>query len=296
MSNTKKALIYMHLSVVLWGITGVLGRSIQLSEGMLVGYRLLITAFTLGIHALLIEKLPLPGFQDMRKMVLIGFLITVHWLFFYGGIKYSNVSIALSMLASQALFTTFFEWIFVGKPISKRELTFGLVAMLGIWIIFYGERLYGVGIFLALMASLVGSLFNVFNKPIVEKHNPVMVSFVEISAGVVMLLFFLPVYVSFFNITYLVPTNTDWILLIILAFFCTHITLILSLKALKYLDAFTLNLSINLEPVYGIALAFFIFQEHKFLSARFFVGAALILLSVVLHAYFKSKNEKAVNQ
>jgi drug/metabolite transporter (DMT)-like permease len=119
---------------------------------------------------------------------------------------------------------------------------------------------------------------------------------VEISAGVVMLMFFLPVYVSFFNITYLVPTNTDWILLIILAFFCTHITLILSLKALKYLDAFTLNLSINLEPLYGIALAFFIFQEHKFLSVRFFIGAALILLSVVLHAYFKSKNEAAPNQ
>jgi drug/metabolite transporter (DMT)-like permease len=135
-----------------------------------------------------------------------------------------------------------------------------------------------LGILLALMAALVGSLFNVFNKPIVAKHDPVMVSFVEIASGVAFLFVLFPFYISYFDVQKLLPSTFDSIQLVILAFFCTHLTLVLSLKALQTLDAFTLNLSINLEPIYGVSLAFFFFNEHEHLSISFFVGASIILL------------------
>jgi drug/metabolite transporter (DMT)-like permease len=284
-----QALLYMHLSVLLWGLTGVLGRGIELNESLLVTYRLLLTSVTLGIHAFWIKKLPLPSRQELLKMAFVGVLITVHWLFFYAAIKFANVSITLSMLASQALFTVFFEWILLKKKVAKSEFIFGIAALVGISIIFKAETVYGLGIFLALMAALVGSLFNVFNKPIVAKHNPVMVSFVEIASGVLFLICLLPFYLSYFNVQKLVPTSFDTIQLVILAFFCTHLTLVLSLKALQTLDAFTLNLSINLEPIYGISLAFFFFNEQAQLSFSFFIGATIILLSVVAHGFWASK-------
>ena len=288
-SNYKQSLIFMHLSVLLWGVTGVLGRAIELSEGVLVSYRLFITVFTLGLHAFVFLKLKLPHFSELKRMMAVGILITIHWLCFYGGIKYANVSITLSMLASQALFTIVFERIFLKKKFQLSEFLLGFIAMIGIWIIFYGESAYGIGIVLAILAALFGSLFNVFNKSIVEKHDPILVSLVEILAGLVFLLLTMPMYVYVFQIEKLIPSSSDWLLLFFLAFVCTHVTLILSLKALRYLDAFTLNLSINLEPVYGIALAFFIYKEHQFLSTQFFVGGFLILLSVVAHGYMKSR-------
>ncbi len=284
-----QALLYMHLSVLLWGLTGVLGRGIQLNESLLVTYRLILTTITLGIHAFWIKKLLLPSIKDLRQMAFVGVLITIHWLFFYAAIKASNVSITLSMLASQALFTVFFEWLLLKKKVEKSELIFGFAALIGISIIFNAEVFYGLGILLALMAALVGSLFNVFNKPIVTKHDPVMVSFVEIASGVAFLVCLLPFYISYFDVQKILPSTFDSIQLVILAFFCTHLTLVFSLKALQTLDAFTLNLSINLEPIYGVSLAFFFFNEHEHLSISFFVGASIILLSVVAHGFWASK-------
>jgi drug/metabolite transporter (DMT)-like permease len=288
----KRALISMHLSVLLWGLTGVLGRGIDLSEGFLVWYRIMIASFTLGIYAVLTNRFVVPSKHDFLKMTGIGVLLTVHWLFFYGAIKYSNISITLSMLASQALFTVFFEFLILRKPIAKSEIVFSLMAMAGIWIIFYSEQIFITGIILAIIASGVGSLFNIFNKPILETNEPVMVSLIEIGTGFLFLTCILPFYTSFFGIEKVVPDSKDWILLFILAFFCTHLTLILSLSALKYLDAFTLNLSINLEPIYGIALAFFLYSEYKMLNYRFFIGGLLILFSVLMHGYYQAKKVK----
>lgn len=288
----KRALISMHLSVLLWGLTGVLGRGINLSEGYLVWYRIMIASVTLGIYAVLTKRFVLPSKRDGLKMAGIGVLLTVHWLFFYGAIKYSNISITLSMLASQALFTVFFEYLILRKPIAKSEIVFSLMAMAGIWIIFYSEQIFLTGIILAIIASGVGSLFNILNKPILETNEPVMVSFIEIGTGFLFLTCVLPFYTSFFGIEKVFPNSTDWMLLFVLAFFCTHLTLILSLSALKYLDAFTLNLSINLEPIYGIALAFFLYNEHKVLNYRFFIGGLLILFSVLMHGYYQAKKVK----
>lgn len=281
----------MHLSIILWGITGVLGRGIQLQEGLLVWYRMLITIASMSIYIAYTGQSLKLGKVDMLKLAGIGTLLMVHWLFFYGSIKYSNVSITLTMLASQGLFTAILDPLIHGKKFRWDELLFSITAMAGIWLVFQVEQLYTTGIILGLLASFFGAFFNILNKNMVSRHSPVIVSFYEISAGLVVLTLFLPFYIGYFHPAKLFPTQVDWLLLTILAVLCTHVTIILSLAALKHLSAFTLNLTLNLEPIYGIALAFIIFHENKQLHAGFFAGAAIIMLSVLLEAYFQSKKE-----
>lgn len=293
-SDLTKAYIQMHLSIILWGATGVLGRGIALSEGILVWYRLIITSVSLAVYILLVKKSFRVSKQNFWKLFGIGALLMVHWLFFYGAIKYSNVSITLSLFSSTTLFTALIEPAITKKKFNKAELLYSVLAMCGIGIIFYSdENSYSIGIVLALLAAFIGSFFNIFNKEIVHEVESEVVSFYEIFSGLLVLTAFLPFYIGYFHPEKLFPNGSDWAMLFVLAIFCTHITLILSLNALKYLSAFTLNLSINLEPVYGIALAFLIFGENKKLNAGFFIGTSIILFSVVLHSYFASKNAEA---
>ena len=281
----------MHLSIILWGATAVLGRGINLSEGMLVWYRLIITSVSLGIYILLIKKSFRVSKKNFWILFGIGALLMVHWLFFYGAIKYSNVSITLSIFSSTSLFTALIEPVITKKKFNWSELLYSALAMLGIGIIFYSDKnSYTIGIMLALLAAFIGSFFNIFNKDIVHEVESEVVSFYEIFSGLIVLTIFLPFYINYFHPAKLFPGTTDWVLLFVLAVACTHVTLILSLNALKYLSAFTLNLSINLEPVYGIALAFLIFGENKNLNSGFFIGTGIIMLSVVLHSYSASRN------
>ncbi len=292
-SNLTKAYIQMHISIILWGATGVLGRGIQLSEGMLVWYRLIITTISLGLFILLTKKSFRVSKENFWKLFGIGALLMVHWLFFYGAIKYSNVSITLSVFSSTTLFTALIEPVITKKKFNKAEFLYSIMAMCGIGIIFYSdENAYTIGIFLALMAAFLGAFFNILNKKVVNEVSSEVVSFYEIFSGLLVLTAILPLYINYFQPEKLFPDTNDWVLLFVLAVACTHITLILSFNALKYLSAFTLNLSINLEPVYGIALAFLIFGENQNLNAGFFAGTVLIMLSVVLHSYFSSKEEK----
>ena len=285
----QKAYLYMHLSIILWGATGVLGRGIQLSEGLLVWYRMIIALVSMFVFIMYRGQSLKVDTRDLLKLIGIGTLLMIHWLFFYGSIKYSNVSITLTMLASQGLFTALLEPVLSPKKFRWDELLFSITAMLGIWMVFEVEEVYTTGIILGLLASFVGAFFNILNKDVVGRYSPVVVSFYEIAAGLVMLTLFLPFYISYFHPAKLIPSTTDWALLLVLAVFCTHATLVLSLSALRHLSAFTLNLSLNLEPIYGIALAFLIFHENKQLHRGFFIGAAIIMLSVLLEAYFQSR-------
>jgi drug/metabolite transporter (DMT)-like permease len=291
-SAITRAYIQMHISIVLWGATGVLGRGIALSEGLLVWYRLIIATASLGAYLLWTRQSFRVSKRDLLKLSGIGALLMVHWLFFYGAIKYSNVSITLSLFSSTTLFTALIEPVITKKKFNRAELLYSIVAMSGIALIFYSDKnSYSAGIVLALMAAFLGAFFNILNKSMVSKVATEVVSFYEIFSGLIVLSLLLPLYIGFFKPVKLVPDTNDWLLLFVLAIACTHVTLILSLNALKHLSAFTLNLSINLEPVYGIALAFLIFGENKNLNAGFFAGTALIMLSVALHSYFASKEK-----
>lgn len=289
-SDITKAYIQMHLSIILWGATGVLGRAIDLNEGLLVWYRLIITTLSLGIFIWFTGRSFRVSMPVFRRLSFIGVLLMVHWLFFYAAIKYSNVSITLSVFASTTLFTALIEPVITSKEFNRMELLYSLIAMAGISIMFYSDtQSYTIGIILALLAAFVGAFFNILNKTVVSEVRSDVISFYEITTGLLALTVLLPFYIQYFQPEKLFPNTTDWMLLVVLAVVCTHITLILSLNALKHLSAFTLNLSINLEPVYGITLAFLIFGENHNLNWGFFAGTALIMLSVLLHSYFAEK-------
>jgi drug/metabolite transporter (DMT)-like permease len=291
----RKAYLYMHLSILLWGLTGVLGRGIQLQAGLLVWYRMLITVISMFVFILYKGQSLRISRTDLFKLIGIGTLLMIHWLFFYAAIKYSNVSIALTMLASQGLFTALIEPLVRKKKFKWDELIFSITAIIGIWLVFHVEQIYVTGIILGLLASFVGAFFNILNKDVVSRHSPVIVSFYEIAAGLLILTAALPFYIQYFHPDKLLPGSLDWLMLLVLGILCTHVTLVLSLAALKELSVFTLNLSINLEPVYTIALAFLIFHENKQLHTGFFIGAAIIMLSVLLETYFQSRKSATLN-
>lgn len=283
----------MHISILLWGLTAVLGKAIQLDGIMLVWYRMMIVSASLGIYIWLTKKQLIVSTVNFKRLAFVGTLLMIHWLFFYGAVKNSNVSVTLSLFSSTTLFTALLEPLVTRKKFNKIELLYSFMAMGGIAIIFYSDKnSYAQGMFYALMAAFVGAFFNILNKELVHEVPSSVVSFYEILIGFLVLTLFVPLHVhnlvpQGWALPKFIPDGRDWLLLFVLAVFCTHVTLILSLNALRHLSAFTLNLAINLEPVYGIALAFLLFKENEHMSPWFFVGTGIIMLSVALHSFFE---------
>jgi drug/metabolite transporter (DMT)-like permease len=281
----KSALIKLHLAVFLWGFTGVLGRLIQLNEVLLVWYRLLITIITLFLlfsNQKTFEKI---NSRVIIQLMGIGVLIAIHWVFFYGSIKYANVSISLICLSTISFFTAFLEPIIVKRNISLIEVLLSLLAVAGVALVFHFDNQYRIGILLGLVSSFFSALFSTFNKRNVTVASSQSIMFYELIGGFIFLSLLLPVYLKFLPTKQLFPTFSDLIWLLLLSWICTVIAMDLSLQALQKVSAFTQNLTLNLEPVYGIILAFIIYNEQKDLSPTFYYGFALIGLSVVLQTY-----------
>jgi drug/metabolite transporter (DMT)-like permease len=282
----KTAYLQMHLAILLWGFTGILGKAIGMSEGMIVWYRLIISAAGL-LPFLLKFRHQFPSSKQFRKISLAGALIALHWVFFYGSIKASNVSIALSCFSSVSLFTAILD------PISRRErpktaeIILGIAVILGIYIIFSFQKLYLQGIILAIISSFLGASFTVMNKKLIHELPAGIVTFFELLSGFILLSILLPLYFQISDTAFQVPGTMDWIYLLLLGLICTSFAFTISLKALKQLDAFTLNLSVNLEPLYSIILAIILFNEAKTLNTGFFAGTFIILASVVFHSWYK---------
>ena len=278
----KQALIKLHIAVFLWGFTGVLGRLISLNEGLLVWYRLLITIISLYIVMLSSGQLQKVAAQQRNKLFLIGTIVALHWCFFYGSIKYSNVSIALTCLSSAGLFTAVLEPLMTGKKINMAEVLLGLIGIVGIALIFHFDPQYKTGIILGLLCTLLSCIFSILNKKQVASIPPKTVMLYELIGGFLFLSLLMPFYLYAFPTKLLVPTIQDGLWLVLLSWVCTILAMDLSLQALKKVSAFTQNLTLNLEPVYGIILAFAVFNENRFLSKWFYLGFSLILVAVVL--------------
>lgn len=278
----KAALIKLHIAVFLWGFTGVLGRLITLNEGWLVWYRILFTLLMLGVWFIASKKLQLPTAKQLFQLAGIGTIIAIHWVFFYASIKYSNVSIALVCLSSAGFFTAIVEPLLTPKKFQMAEVALSLLAIIGIYLIFHFNTQFSIGIVLGLISTLLSVLFSVFNKKLVVHLPTINVQFYELLGGFIMLSCLMPWYNSTFKATHILPTFSDVCWLLILSGLCTVVAMNLSLQALQKVSAFTQNLTVNLEPVYGILLAFILYNENKQLSPNFYWGFTLIAVSVVI--------------
>ena len=291
----KKAFIQLHVAVFLAGFTAILGKLIALNEGLLVWYRMMITAITLGLILYFTKELEKLSLRNSFKLFGVGAIVGVHWIAFYGSIKYSNVSVALTCFSAIGFFTAFLEPLFMRRRIDVAEIFIGVLAIAGIYLIFDFYPEYKLGILFGVMAALLASIFPIFNKILLKEFSAKTVTLYEMSGGVVAVTFMIPLYLYYFPADYYLPTAKDWLWLLVLAWLCTVFTFILALNALKKISPFTANLAYNLEPVYGILLAFIIFKENKYLSAGFYYGLALILLAVVLQmcrVIVKAKRDK----
>lgn len=289
MQPMKKALIQLHIAVFLWGFTGVLGRLISFNEGLLVWWRMFITVVTLVALRFFqkeFERIPL---KDALRIGAVGAIVALHWVTFYGSIKISNVSIALTCMAAGGVFTALVEPLAFNKKLDFRELLLGAMALCGIGLIFHFNPKYKWGIVVGTISILLMVLFSILNKKLVGRFNAKTISLYELGGGWLAWSILLPFYWYFFPANSFWPKGMDWVWLLILAWFCTIFAINLSLQALRHISTFTQNLTINLEPVYGIILAFIIFNENKDLGPGFYWGFGLIGLSVVLQMLRVSK-------
>ena len=290
--SMKKAFLQLHIAVFLAGFTAILGKLILLNEGLLVWYRLFITVMVLGAIMYFQKQLKRVPFGDILKIAAVGLIIAIHWVTFYGSVKYANISVALVCFSATGFFTALFEPLVLRKQVVPAELLLGILAISGIYIIFDFHPQYKVGIVFGIISAMGSALFPIFNKQLLMRFTPRTLTLYELGGGLIVLTALLPFYLSKFPATYYLPTLTDWGWLIILAVLCTVVCFDLQLNALKKISAFTANLSYNLEPVYGIVLAFIFFREDKQFHSEFFIGLGLIILAIVLQMLRVVKSEK----
>lgn len=281
----KKAFLELHIAVFLAGFTGVLGRLITLNEGWLVWYRLLISSVTMWIVFALAKKLQRVSIKDILKLSGIGFLSALHWVSFYGSIKYANVSVALVCFSATGFFTALLEPLFSKKKINAIEVLLGLIVMAGIYIIFHFDPKYKTGIILGVICAVLLAIVMILIRGFVQKINSQTILTYQLSGGFIALSLFMPFYLRAFPTAYIVPNFSDWMWLLVLSWFCSVLAFQFSVNALKKLSAFTVNISFNLEPVYGILLAFFRYHENEELNWSFFTGLGLIVLALGLQMW-----------
>lgn len=287
-NDNFKSYVLLHLIVFIWGFTAILGALISLDALPLVWWRMSLAVFFILIYVL-IKKIPIKiPKKTILAFLFAGLIIALHWLTFFKAIKVSNVSITLACLSTGAFFTSILEPLLFGKKIVWYEVLFGLIVIAGLYIIFNVEVDYVYGILLALTSAFLSSLFTIINSKFSKEHAPSVISFYELLGGVV----FLSIYLLFsngFSSEFFTVSWSDLGWLIVLASICTAFAFIVSVKVMKYLSPYTVMLTINLEPVYGIVLAVLLFKDAERMNPMFYLGAAIILTTVVLNGLIKKR-------
>lgn len=289
-NDNLKSYLHLHLIVFIWGFTAILGALISLDALPLVWFRMLFAVvFIFGY--IKIKKINLTvSKRDVLRFLLAGLIIALHWFTFFKAIKESNVSVTLACLSTGAFFTSLIEPIFFGKKIIWYEVFFGLLVVVGLYIIFNVEINYYYSMALALISAFLSGLFAVINSKFVQKNDPVLISFYELSGGTLFFSLLLAL-TSSFNADFFQLSPSDFTYLLILSSVCTAYAFIVSTSVMKYLSPYTVMLTINLEPIYGIILAVLIFEEKEKMSVAFYVGALIILSTVLLNAVIKSRKK-----
>lgn len=281
--------LHLNFLVFIAGFTAILGELISLEAIPLVWYRMLI-AGVLMFGFIKIKKISLVlPFRIILKFFLAGIVIALHWITFFAAIKVSNISITLAMFSTGAFFASLIEPIFYKRKIIPYEIIFGLLVIAGVFMIMQTEIKYLLGICLGITSALFSSLFAVINGKFVAHHNASTISFYEFISGV----FFISLYIAFsndgFDASFFKLSINDWLYLGILASVCTAYAFIASVYVMRYITPYSVVLTYNLEPIYGIFLALLFFPQTEVMPPVFYIGAALIICTVLMNALVKYK-------
>lgn len=285
LSQTKTAYIQLHIAVLLFGFTAILGNLIDMSAVMIVWWRVLITSISLFfLIKFRRDVLSLPRVLILKYLG-IGVLIALHWICFYGAIKLANSSIALICVATVAFFTSMLEPIINRRKVDPVELLLGFLIIPGMYVIVQNvDASYVAGIWAGLAAAFLAALFSILNKRYINDASAYTINFLEMVSATVLVSLIIPLAGNVTYMGYFLPQRTiDWGYLLVLALVCTTFTNVITLKSLKHLTAFASNLVFNFEPLYGIVLAAILLKEYEQLTTGFYIGGTMIISIVLLH-------------
>ncbi|RFZ85550.1 EamA family transporter [Mucilaginibacter terrenus] len=286
----NKNLVILHFTVFVWGFTGILGQLITISAVNLVWYRVAIAAFSLFFYFILAKKPIKISVKNAGKMWLTGALVGGHWILFFASIKLSTVPVTLVCLSSITLFTAIFEPLINKKPISKMEIIAGVLIITGIVLIFKFESHYTKGIIAGLTSAVLAALFAIINSRFVKHYEAPVIAFYELSGAFVWITIYL--FITLGTAGFIIPKAADIGYLVLLGTVCTSLAYVAGVSVMRELSAFRVALITNLEPVYGIIMAFILFGDMNKMTLGFWSGALIILSTIFLFPFAQKQVAK----
>jgi drug/metabolite transporter (DMT)-like permease len=286
MNATLKDHAHLHFIVLIWGFTAILGLLISIPSVELVFFRTLIAAIGLGFMLYLRKQNLRIGLGEVIRLLVTGCLISAHWILFFGAARVANASVCLAGMATSSLWTSILEPIMGGKQIRMLEIAIGLVVIAGLYTIFHFEFDHALGIVMAVSSAMLAALFSVLNSRFSRRQNAFVITFYEMVGAFMGTAVFLPFY-AFWIVPdaplNLHPSLYDWLWITVLALVCTVYAYSSAVKLLQKFSVFAMNLTINLEPVYGIILAFLIFGDSEKMTPGFYLGTLILLAAVLIY-------------
>jgi drug/metabolite transporter (DMT)-like permease len=294
MRNAKtKNYLHLHFLVFIAGFTAILGELISIGSTALVWYRMLIAGILMFGYIKFIKLKIRVDTKTKLKFFGSGIIIALHWITFFEAINQSNVSITLAMFSTGAFFASFIEPLIYRRRIIWYEIIFGIIVIIGVFLITQSEIKYINGILLGISSALFSTIFAVINGRFIAVHQATVISFYEFISGVMFLTLFILIFQDGFSLEFFNLSPKDWMYLLILASVCTAYAFIGSVDVMRLISPYTVILTYNLEPIYGIALALLLFPETEIMSTQFYYGAILILVTVLMDALLKNYKRKA---
>jgi drug/metabolite transporter (DMT)-like permease len=294
---TRTDYLKLHFIVFLWGFSAILGKLVSIPAVEMVFYRSVLAAIGMGIVMLATKGTFQVSKSQFVRLILIGLIVAFHWVAFFGSARVANVSVSLVGFATNSLWAALLEPWFNRSRIKKFELMLGLVVLLGLYVIFSFDFQYKLGLFLGVVAGFTSALFSVFNARMVRSVPSYTITFYEMIGAFVGLAIFFPVYKITWapgGVLHLLPATMDWIYIGLLAGVCSVYAYSTAVELMKKISVFLIQLALNLEPIYGIAMAVLIFGSEEKMGANFYVGALIIMAAVVLYPVFKKRHDRTI--
>lgn len=296
--NNLKYQVVLHLIIFIWGFTAILGKLIDADAFVLVWYRVVIAFISLFFFLIFLKRdLRFKDKRALLKVLGVGILVALHWLFFYLAIKVSTASLAIICLSTATIHVAWLEPLVMKRKPLKSEFVLGLIIVLGIVLITGKVKGEGVfyGVIFGLVAALLAALFSTFNAKLIHTLSASKITLYEMLSASVIMTIVLAI-IGDLNIETLTLTTNDLLLLLFLGVICTSIAFLVTVEITKYLGAFTVTLSINMEPIYTLGLAIWLLQEHQELNSYFYIGSAIIVGSVFGNAIVKKRIAKRIRK
>ncbi|GAB4133162.1 MAG: DMT family transporter [Bacteroidia bacterium] len=292
MNEKLRNYLLLHLIVFIWGWTAILGKGITLPAVQLVWLRIPIAMAGIVLFLVIRRQQLTTTLRNISMYFSVGLIVALHWICFYASIKESNVSVALACFSTGSLFSALIEPLFFKRPVKIYEIIMGLIVILALGMIFSVETQYTFGIILGVLAALTSSVFGVLNGVLIRKgHDGSLVSMYEMAGGFIGMTVFVLLAKPWDGPLIAMSANDFWLMLV-LGIVCTSVPFMISMYILKTISPYTVSLTLNLETLYGIVFAYFIFHEDQQLTGYFYAGAALILSTIFLNAWLKMSFNK----